>query len=134
MTRNILCMLGAAMLLVGGCTREAPRVQVTGAITFKGQPLKEGTVMFVPQGSGLTAAGTIQPDGTYTLHSGKPGEGVAPGKYQVAVTPAYYDPITGAPPKFAVKYQDPQTSGLTADVQENAGPFNFNLTEGRERP
>lgn len=126
----VFALTSAAVI---GCGSEAAKVPVRGKVTFKGQPLTDGTVTFVAQGSGVTAAGAIKPDGTYELHSGKPGAGIAPGNYKVSIAPAFYDPTTGSPPKFAARYQDPETSGLQADVKAIGGTFDFDLKDGRER-
>ena len=126
-----LLMFSVGALVLAGCGSEAAKVPVRGKVTFKGQPLTDGSVMFVAQGSGVTATGTIKPDGTYELHSGKPGEGITPGAYKVSIAPAFYDPRTGSPPKFATKYQDPEMSGLTAEVKDGAGVFDFDLKDGR---
>jgi hypothetical protein len=125
---------GCLVLLAQGCAKEAPKYPVRGKVSFKGQPLTEGTVMFVASGTGVTGAGTIQSDGSYELRSGKPGNGMAPGSYRVSVNPPYYDPTTGSPPKFAVKYQDPESSGLKAEVKEGSNTFDFDLVDARTKP
>ena len=121
--------MGVLVLVCLGCASEPPKFEVRGKVTFRGQPLTDGNVMFVAQGSGVTAVGSIQADGTYQLHSGKPGEGIAPGVYKVAVTPAFHDPTTGTPPKFAARYQDPETSGFQAEVKAEATSFDFDLKD-----
>jgi hypothetical protein len=61
-----------ASLLLGlciGCGPTAPKreyADVAGKVTYKGEPLKTGTVMFQPS-SGEFAAGEIKSDGTYSL-------------------------------------------------------------------
>jgi hypothetical protein len=45
---------------------------VTGKVTYKGQPLPGGTVVFHPA-KGKPAAGTIQADGTYAIQGVPPG-------------------------------------------------------------
>jgi hypothetical protein len=129
--RTSLPIFGLIALVLVGCGGSPAKVAVRGKVTFRGQPLKDGTVMFVAQGAGVTAAGTIQPDGSYELHSGKPGEGITPGLYKVAITPGYYDPTTGTPPRFAARYVDPDTSGLQAEVKQGAGSFDFDLKDAR---
>lgn len=41
---------------------------VTGTVTYKGEPVSTGSVVFQPE-SGAFASGEIQPDGTYELEA-----------------------------------------------------------------
>lgn len=59
---------------------------VTGKVTFRGEPLDHGTVVFFPTGNtkGPQALGEIQPDGSFTMKTvGKAGAVV--GKHKVTV-------------------------------------------------
>lgn len=78
-TRSALCFLlgGAACLAVIGCG--AGKGDVTGKVTFKGEPLKGGYVSFVSEGGGPSFTGTINDDGTYLVPN------VQAGKYKVCV-------------------------------------------------
>lgn len=101
--------------------------EVTGKVTYKGKPIPEGTIMFVPQ-SGFAAAGTINADGTYRLISGKPGDGAVIGRHKIAVIPPF-QPQAGYP-SFPKKYQDAETSGLVAEVgKDGPNTFDFELTD-----
>ncbi|HEY7428436.1 MAG TPA: hypothetical protein VH682_29660, partial [Gemmataceae bacterium] len=40
--------LGFLLLVVGGCGESAQNEAVSGAVTWKGQPLERGTIEFVP--------------------------------------------------------------------------------------
>jgi hypothetical protein len=58
---SLLLPLGLA-----GCG--SPKATVTGKITYNGEPLGNGRVMFISQTDPTKAgAGSIQPDGTYTV-------------------------------------------------------------------
>lgn len=78
-TRSALCFLlgGAACLAVIGCG--AGKGDVTGKVTFKGEPLKGGYVSFVSESGGPSFTGTINDDGTYLVPN------VQAGKYKVCV-------------------------------------------------
>src|ERR1700687_5390629 len=82
-TRCVLlacCLLGMALTGCGG-----PRLgKVSGRVTVGGKPVTSGTIMFHPD-AGPTAVGTIQPDGTYTLTTGKPGDGAVVGAHRVTI-------------------------------------------------
>ena len=75
-------LIVASTLVVGGC---GGRSQVTGKVTFSdGSPLTFGTVTFA---NGQTICkGEIQSDGTYTMRTFKPGDGVPPGTYKIYIT------------------------------------------------
>lgn len=85
---------GLAVLL-GGCGGGDDRDTATvhGKVTYNGAPLPGGGVTFVPvSGEGATtggkpAAGTINPDGTYTLTTYEDGDGAVIGKHHVGVSP-----------------------------------------------
>lgn len=60
-------MLGAIVGCGSGSTGPVRNyAEVTGKVSYKGVPLKMGTVMFQPA-SGPYASGEIKPDGTFSL-------------------------------------------------------------------
>ncbi len=89
-----------------------------------GQPLKGGSVRFIPKQNGLPATGKIAADGTFSLTT-KTREGAAPGEYKVRIEPSpeMFSKKGGAQKKlpFAAKYRNYDgDTGLTATVE--AGP------------
>ena len=83
--------VGAAVVaLPGGCSRKPlpGAATVRGKVTFQGQPLSGGLVVFSPDpdrgGSGKPARGEIGPDGRYELRLGGD-PAVPPGWYRVAI-------------------------------------------------
>src|SRR5262245_23845942 len=86
--------VGAAVVaLPGGCSRKPPPAPATvaGKVTFQGQPLSGGLVVFSPDpdrgGNGKPARGEIAADGTYQLKLGDDSM-IPAGWYRVAVAPA----------------------------------------------
>ena len=78
--RHILTLTVAGILCVLGCSDDglAKRYHVTGKVTYNGQPLKKGTIVFVPTDpEGRGATGDIGEDGTYTLTTQVPARGVS---------------------------------------------------------
>jgi hypothetical protein len=69
--------LGLGMVAAAGCGPSFAKV--TGKVTYQGNPLKGGTVTFIPVGEGKTFSTLIQEDGTYTM------DHVETGKYKVCV-------------------------------------------------
>jgi hypothetical protein len=109
-------------------------IPVKGKMTYKGQPLAKGVVEFEARDYGRSASGDLQPDGTFVLTTFKDGDGVVPGRHRVFVTG------TGLPGKTAnkksrelvpVKYTQPNTSGLTAEVDRDHTEFAFELKDDR---
>jgi hypothetical protein len=122
-----------------GCSDRLPRtIPVEGQVTYRGKPVTQGSVTFMPadsaQGAALQpATGRLESDGSYRLRSYRQKDGVLPGKYAVSVA-AYRSsrlPMTpGEKPDYSVpeKYVSPQTSGLTATVPADAvGTLRFDF-------
>ena len=121
------------LLFVCGC---GDGVQVKGTVKFDdGQLLTVGFVNFTSETT--EAVGAIKANGTYVLGRTKPGDGVTPGHYKVAVVGAMINngfvpatavssaPTGGGPPRAPLpptylidrKFEHPSTSGLTCEVK-----------------
>ncbi|HEY7428794.1 MAG TPA: DUF1559 domain-containing protein [Gemmataceae bacterium] len=127
--------VGLLLLVGSGCGSGSPNEAVSGAVTWKGQPLDKGTIEFVPaEGQGVPVGGVVQ-NGRYEF---LPTPGVPPGKYRVRISsrkgsrPARAgipDADMGDP---TVKEQLPpkynQETQLQAEVKKGSGnTFNFDL-------
>ncbi len=89
------------LLLLAGCSSPG---SISGKITYKGKPLKSGTVTFVPdQGGGFTSE--IR-DGEYKI------ERIPPGPAKIAVIPSSTIP----PMQYLMKMRPPK------EVMEKAAP------------
>ena len=75
-----LCLAAAAV----GCTR-SDRASLTGAISFKGQPVKAGTVYFMYEKGGQYQS-DLKPDGSYQFMD------VPPGNVKVLVETETFNP------------------------------------------
>lgn len=134
------------ILLLGGCGESLPTtVPVTGKVTFKGEPLTDGTVSFHPQeiAEGLpkrTATGKLQADGSFTLSTFRTEDGAVPGTYRVTVHSYLSEPGSSNDDqkvgeykwRIPPRYGDPLQSGLTADVSIPSGEslsLKFSLTD-----
>jgi hypothetical protein len=126
--RAAVAVLVLAVVLTG-CSRRFPMAEVSGKVTLDGKPLSDATVMFVPE-KGFAAAGTLQPDGTFRLISGRPGDGAVIGSHKVALMPA--DPLDTPIP---TKFRSAETSGLSVEVKAGKNSFEFDLTsdEGKQK-
>ena len=139
--RSRLFIAGLVLALLAlGCSRNSnpPTFKVHGKVTYKGQPVGEGTVTFQPTkpapGSPMRpAVGTLKPDGSYELATFSSGDGVVPGEYAVTVRSASetsvenpHAPLVWKTPQ---KYAEPATSNLKATIAADArGAMELNFT------
>ena len=132
--RAALALACLALLLPGGCGTAEPGLEpVRGKVTLDGGPWpRAGTINFTPTGTTEgTDASKSRPgsaefgvDGSFTVGSFQPGDGLFPGTYAVSVDCPESGPqmsptgqaieAANAVPK---KYRDPSTSGLTLTVK-----------------
>jgi hypothetical protein len=135
--RRLAAMM-LALLAGAGCHSEpAPLVPVHGRITYQGDPLGEGTIVFVPDTScgfrGPLAHAVIDAQGNYTLRTGET-PGAAVGWYRVTVA-AVAAPATVGGHKYDIplsllpeKYRSPDLSGLRCEVKaDRDNRIDFNL-------
>src|SRR5262249_48096067 len=119
-----------------GCGGRAKLGRVSGRVTYKGEPVPNGAITFLPDESGPPATGTIGPDGTYTLVTPDVGDGAVLGKHKVMITALRVGPARGAeakdprpPPIIPPRFGNTSTSGLPAEVREGANTIDFHLTD-----
>lgn len=100
-----------------GLAREA----VSGSVKLDGQPLKSGSISFLPDGPGSPQGGGAPIiDGKYTIAKA---QGLPPGKYKVTISsaggppPPGEAPGGGAMPKETVPDKYNAKSALTAEVK-----------------
>lgn len=104
---------------------------VEGTVTYRGEPLPAGRVVFHPQ-EGRPAFGDIH-HGRFTLTTLEPRDGALLGVHRVSVSydrpvdpdDAFSDRISLIPQR----YTRPETSGLTAEVRPGANEFPFELVD-----
>ena len=78
-----------ALVAIVGCTEPSTRpatLEVTGTVTYNGQPVDGARVTFSPTGDGDAASGTTDASGNFTLTSFEDGDGAVAGSYEVAVS------------------------------------------------
>jgi hypothetical protein len=130
----LLCVLAA------GCGRgdRAELAAVSGTVNYAGSPLPSGTIIFETAGA-RPAVGKIEAGRIVEVTTYEPGDGVPVGRHKVSIQsvsdaravgggaspadsnadPATYMATASLIPQ---KYGNPETSGLTAEV--NAGETN----------
>jgi hypothetical protein len=113
---------------LAGCERGPGTLSpVRGVVSYRGSPLRGGTVVFTPDAlrgaSGPAAYAAIQPDGSYVLRTGD-APGAVPGWHRITVA-AVEAPAAPRPgERFVVprsllpdKFRDPELSGLCREVK-----------------
>ncbi len=128
------CLCGLVVLLLGlmGCSDGAtPVFSVTGRVTFEGEPVTEGVVLFVAE-TGFGTSAPLGPDGSFDLLSHH-GAGIPTGTYQVAITPPDedddYDSDTPTRdyPNIPERYRDLETSELVFTVTDEQNHFEIDM-------
>lgn len=119
-----LCVFLSATVL--GCGNADGLIPVTGTVKTADGGVPQGesaTVWFEPVGEGRLASGTIAKDGSFTMMTEKPGDGVAPGAYKVVLKVwKDYRTQTSALPDA---YIDAATTPLEATVDGDQTHFDF---------
>ena len=118
----------AAIVVLAGCGSEEKPVDVSGKVTFNGEPVTEGSVQFIDDRTGRGAEVDLGPGGAYKAS-------LFAGEYKVVVTPPYMvDESKGLPNPYykkvkniPQKYHSTDTSGLTAAVSPDKSTHDFEL-------
>ena len=111
-----------------GCGGRDPNLPATypvqGIVTYQGQPVQNGSVVFRPEGSGNSARGVTDAQGEFTLSTYEKADGAVSGKHKVTVevmqgrgSAAPRRVLLEASP-IPVKYADRETSPLEVVVKE----------------
>lgn len=141
-----LCLAALAMLAVlPACSKAIKTEGVTGVVTYNGEPLADATVKFIPtDATGSQSYGKTNEKGEYKLQTllGAADAGTTPGEYKVTVdcieTVETGNMIeengeekeeTIAKSLIPEKYNNAETSGLTATVAPGDNTINFDLSD-----
>jgi hypothetical protein len=108
----------AVVACLAGCSRSGGMTEISGTVSYDGQPVKKGMITFVPaNGSGPTAAAKIA-EGKYSLN-------VAPGEKLVR--------IEGYKVVGQRRYSPNNPNSRMVDMQEQFLPDCYNKTSGLTR-
>ncbi len=132
------CIIAAVSSALIGCGDGGPTiVPVNGVVSFKGKPIRNINVMFVPaDGKGRIAQGTSDDSGKFSLQTEKPGDGALMGDYKVSFKfvsesvpdmPGFAGGAKPEPSPIPLKYGDENKSGFTAKVEASNEEFKFDL-------
>ena len=129
MKKNPFFAIVLLFVIVAGCG--GGFIRTGGKVTYEdGTPVPYGAIAF--ETDSFMANGRIQPDGTYTLSSLKPGDGLPAGSYKVSISGTELV-VVGEKDKYIEhvhhKFANPETSDLTADVSRGKNNFDFIVTK-----
>jgi hypothetical protein len=107
----LLTMLAAACALAScGPGNGLTMGRVSGVVTYKGEPVEFGDILFVPDESGgnqgVPSMGKIGKDGRYTMSTQDPGDGVIAGRHKVGIRVLDPEPVS----KTEAPAPDPETA------------------------
>ncbi|WP_417388441.1 carboxypeptidase-like regulatory domain-containing protein [Gimesia sp.] len=131
--------LSGALFFFPGCqgttTDFGPTGALSGKVTYKGEPVKEGLVQFNNPEKGFGGQAVIDEDGTYTVTNSS--GGLVTGTYQVSVVPPTIEKSFGPDtppsevlkemPNIPQKYHYPKSSGLTVEIKEGENTFDIEM-------
>jgi hypothetical protein len=128
-TAVLLLILG--FLAIEGCSAKS-KINVSGKVSYKGQPVRPGYVQFFDSRGTILSSADLDADGTFTATDVPPGEvqvavRLLPG---IAVPKKNGDSVDGTGPvgksaPIPLKYKDPKTSGLRYTI--NAGTNHLDI-------
>jgi hypothetical protein len=120
------CLAFAA--LAAGC-KGGDRCGVAGTVSWKGQPVKAGTILFLRPGSPGPAAGAAIKDGAFEVPAS---HGLPPGSYKVSVSAA--EALSRPIPATADNPGDPAPFRETIPAKYNASTeLTFDVVAGGPR-
>lgn len=138
-----MTLIAAGPFMIGCGTSGPATAPVSGTVTYKGKPVPNAHVSFVPSdGSSRAAAGLTDSNGRFTLGTFSTNDGAIVGQYKVGVIahgpdrPAMPGEGSGmpgetmpGPPTIPMKYFTPETSGLTQEVKSGRNTVELNLPD-----
>src|SRR5687768_14954583 len=121
----VLSGLVVVVALASGCGSK-PVGTVRGKVTYKDQPVTNGSIIFQSADATVSRSANLGADGTYQIKSADVA-GLPPGEYKVAVNPSAIGsgeaPLATqpgqtpvGPPPVPAKYHSIETSDLKATV------------------
>lgn len=121
LTRSVFAFAASAGLVLSfGCGDTGPkRHALSGAVTYKGRPIKGGLISFIPKGGQVSAAGAPITDGRYAIPAAT---GLLAGEYDVSISVP-----TAAPGKSETKGDDAPGGGGEKETAETL-PAKYNAT------
>lgn len=135
--RNCFCVLipVAATICIGcgGNPGLEGLVDVSGSVTYQGNPVEGATVSFNPTSGARAASGRTDANGRFDLTSLNPGDGAIPGNYKVSISkvedtdPSHH--VTAEQFAAMVAGGTAPPTGPTSPGQKKAGGLEYHVPE-----
>ena len=129
-----LILLVLTLVAAVGCSDGRPkRVPVSGQVLIDGDPVKGGSIQFIPEGA-RPSSSDLDKDGRFTLQCFEKGDGAVTGKHKVIVAARAMEgeKLRWYAPQ---EYADIDTSGLTEEITEATDSLLIELTwKGKKKP
>jgi len=133
MIKPLLPLLVA--LLLCGCGKRddrKPVVKIKGKVTFRSQPVDQGTITFIPLEGGKNATSAIQEGGIFSLSTYDKDDGAIVGKHKVVVKVNAVGPDGKAVSKNAripAKYESAETTPVQVEIKESKDNLEVSLDQ-----
>jgi len=118
----------AAVLI--GCGGDRPQMgQVEGTVSYKGQPVPNGTITFIPD-KGRSASGVIEDGAIKNVTCFEANDGVPVGPAKVIISAFSKQPEGSTAPTKALlpeKYSSPERTDQKADIKPGKNDLKFDL-------
>jgi hypothetical protein len=118
--RAAATLLGLCLCGISGCGSEATCYPVSGYVTYRGQPLAGGLIVFSPDfekgASGPTSRAIIKTDGSFDLATDDR-IGAVRGWHRITIAAPMQDSQVTLYRDFPEKFHSPVRSGLGWEVQ-----------------
>jgi hypothetical protein len=136
---RILALSAVVLVALAGCGNYPKTAVVRGTVTYKGKPVPNGTITFIPTDDRPSATGDIGPDGSYRLTTYRPGDGAVLGTHKVVIVAMQdmrHQPAEAwtptPPPIIPLKYTSLATTDLEAEVKDEENVINFDLKDAKK--
>ncbi len=125
--RSIVWLATIVAVVAAGCGGPV-RIKVGGRVTrVDGTPVSGAKVLFRSSETGASADGITDDDGNYEVGGVERGDGVPPGKYQVAVSEKRGGWDNPKARTIHPVYESPSTSGLECEVTTSSSSMNYDM-------
>jgi hypothetical protein len=134
--RPVLLLLALVWLSPSGCGQREPLAQVSGQVTFEGEPVQAALILFSSDPLGIHMTADVV-EGRYEVVTAR-ARGIPPGEYRVAIAPPMIDhpvgpilepPQAASPPDIPPRYHAVETSGLAVRLVDGENTADFNMTK-----
>ena len=126
---SVCVVVGLSFMLVG-CNWDGFYPVSGRVVDMAGQPipaLAGSQIEFEAVDGSSSSVGEIEADGSFQLTTLRRHDGAPPGKYKVLIARKYLDPERAAPRAILPKYEDYETSELTATVEKQPNTIEFKV-------